>query len=181
MSRPLLHRLSQILSIAILATGLMAPTPSWSREGRDAREDREETVSQRLGGMEGIFTFLEQKVVPALLADPVVAPFFNGQKFTLTESPRQISTCLALFLDSELGGPSPKSGAVVSDPASPDPAHRCRSSMSKIHKTMNLDDTTFDRFIEIVAAQARIAGIAEADIEAVGEVLDDRRGPIVRR
>lgn len=174
-----LNRLRHSLAAAIAATSLAAPTASWSQQ-REVRNTREQdTVSQHLGGVVGIYNFLAERAAPALLADPVVGPYFNGEEFTPTESAIQIAACLAMFLDRELGGNSPGSRSIVPDPNSPDPIHKCRGSMSKIHRVMKLEDDEFDRFIAIVAEQATLAGIEATDIQAVGAVLERRRGSIV--
>src|SRR5262245_35683103 len=74
------------------------PTPAAADRGND------DSVAARLGGEEGIRAFLEQKAVPAILADPELAPFFAH----LTETPGDIEDCLARLLDHDLGGASAK-------------------------------------------------------------------------
>jgi hypothetical protein len=136
---------------------------------------KKDTISQHLGGVVGIYKFLTKFAVPAIVADPLLKPYFNGEEFKLTESGTQISACLALFLDNALGGKSPKSDALVADVTSIDVIHKCRGDMKKIHKAMKLEDDEFDRFVQIVAEQAGIAGINYADIQAVGAALEKTR------
>jgi hypothetical protein len=126
------------------------------------------TVSQRLGGFEGILSFLEADVVPAELSDPEIAPFFAR----LTESPGDIEQCLAMLLDHDLGGRSPHFGTVLAD------GHQCRSSMSNIHRGLNIPDAIVTKFILIVGQQATAAGVAPADIAEVAKALDSYRGGV---
>ncbi len=158
--------MSSFLKIALVALIVASPA-TWSA--------KKETVSQHLGGVVGIYNFLEKFAVPAILADPLLKPYFNGEEFTLTESGTQISACLALFLDRSLGGKSPKEGALVVDTASVDVIHKCRGNMVKIHKAMKLENDEFDRFVQIVAEQASIAGVGNDDIQEVGRVLEKTR------
>jgi len=133
---------------------------------RGSGKDGAGTVSSRLGGRAGILAFLQTAVVPAELADPEIAAFFTQ----LTETPDDINQCLANLLDHDLGGDSPHFGAVLAD------GHECRSSMSKIHRGLNIPDPIVDKFILIAGQQAAQAGVAPADIQAVADVLDRYRG-----
>jgi hypothetical protein len=126
------------------------------------------TVSARLGGFDGILAFLESSVVPAELADPEIASFFTH----LTETPGDIEQCLARLLDHDLGGNSPHFGAVLAD------GHQCRSSMSNIHRGLEIPDRIVTKFIMIVGQQAALAGVAPADIQEVADVLDSYRGGV---
>jgi hypothetical protein len=126
------------------------------------------TVSSRLGGFPGILGFLESAVVPAELADPEIAPFF----IRLTESPSDIEQCLAMLLDHDLGGGSAHFGAVLAD------GHQCRSSMSNIHRGLNIPDAIVTKFILIAGQQAALAGVAPADIQEIAHVLDSYRGGV---
>src|SRR5262249_48095159 len=105
---------------------------------------------------------------PALLRDPEIAPFFAK----LTESPSDIEECFARLLDHDLGGPSKHSGDVLAD------GHECRSSMTEIHRGLNIPDHIVDKFIMIVGERAGIAGVAPADIDAVAKVLERYRGGV---
>jgi len=126
------------------------------------------TVSARLGGFDGILAFLENSVVPAELADPEIAPFFTR----LTETPGDIENCLAMLLDHDLGGDSRHFGAVLAD------GHQCRSSMSNIHRGLNIPDRIVTKFIVIAGQQAALAGVAAADIQEIADVLDRYRGGV---
>jgi hypothetical protein len=137
------------------------------------------TVAQRLGGVDGITAFIEQLVVPALV-DSDLKRFFVGAVVPLTESTKQTVACLARLLDHDLGGSAPKNGAIVSDPAAaPLPVdHKCRSSMSNVHRGMNITDAEFDLFVDIVADEALAVPLDEDIVEAVGKVLNRYRGSI---
>ena len=140
---------------------------SWAKDDFDMVM-RSETVASRLGGFQGIKSFLHNFAVPALLADAEVASFFGN----LSETPDDIEQCLALLLDHDLGGSSPHNGAVL------DSGHKCRSSMSKIHRDRHIPNNTVTKFIGIVGAQAKIAGVGDADIAAVAKVLERYRGGV---
>lgn len=157
---------------AILAmVGLLVP--GWAGADGGPRDEplsaaQSDSVAERLGGFPGILAFLRDSAVPALLADPEIAAFFGR----LTETPDDIEQCLAMLLDHDLGGSSPHNGAVLAD------GHQCRSSMSNIHRGLNIPDRVVDKFIAIVGARAAAAGVAQADIQAVAKVLDRYRGGV---
>lgn len=147
---------------------------------RDGGDTSNTSVAKRLGGADGIAAFISAKVVPALV-NSELGPFFTGGVTRLTESTSQTVQCLARLLDHDLGGSSPKNGAIVTDAAAPPdfPAqHQCRSSMSNVHTGMRITDAQFDLFINIVASEALKAGVAPSDVAAVGKVLGDYRGSI---
>lgn len=149
-----------------------------ARDGGDTSGNP--SVAKRLGGADGIAAFISGRVVPALV-NSELGPFFTGGVTHLTESTSQTVQCLARLLDHDLGGSSPKSGAIVTDAAAPPdfPAqHQCRSSMSNVHRGMRITDAQFDLFINIVATEALKAGVAQSDVAAVGKVLGDYRGSI---
>jgi len=148
-----------------LTLGLVAPRTTLANDGSSGGNG---SVAARLGGFPGIFNFLDALVVPAELADPEIAAFFAH----LTETPADIEACLALLLDHDLGGSSPHNGTVLAD------GHQCRSSMTNIHRGLNIPDRIIDKFIGIVGEQAALAGVADADIAEVAKVLDRYRGGV---
>jgi hypothetical protein len=84
-----------------------------------------------------------------------------------------------MLLDKRRGGSSPKSGALAPDPSfTAHPLHICRASMAQVHQFMNLGDAEFDRFVSIVADQARLAGIPDTHIAAIGKALNRSRKAI---
>ena len=129
---------------------------------------RGDSVAARLGGYYGILAFLENHALPALLSDREIASFFGN----LTETPADISQCLAMMLDHDLGGSSRHDGTLL------DTGHKCRGSMPKIHKGRNIPDRTITKFIQIIGQQAELAGISEADIKAVAKVLEQKRAEV---
>jgi len=129
---------------------------------------KSDSVASRLGGYHGILAFLHNFAVPALLADGEIVAFFGN----LTITPDDIEQCLAMMLDHDLGGSSPHSGAVVES------GHKCRGSMPKIHKGLNIPDRTISRFIQIVSEQAALAGVSKADIKAIVKVLEQNRSGV---
>ena len=168
-SRSLTSLFTALTVLAVLSAGTLAyytlhPAKAVADRGDDG------SVAARLGGQEGIRAFLEQKVVPAVLADPELAPFFAH----LTETPGDIEDCLSRLLDHDLGGASAKNGTMTAT------GHICRSSMSNVHHDMGITDHAFSRFIEITGQQALAAGVSAADVDAVAKKLETYRGQIVR-
>lgn len=164
------NALSALAVLALLAVGTLVyvslrPSTAFAVRGNG------DTVSARLGGLNGIRAFLHTKAVPAILADPELAPFFGH----LTETPGDIEECLARLLDHDLGGISSKNGTQT------ETGHICRSSMSNVHRGMGIDDHAFDRFVEIVGREAIAAGVAPADVQEVAKKLESYRGSIVRQ
>ncbi|MFO1353079.1 MAG: hypothetical protein U1F68_21345 [Gammaproteobacteria bacterium] len=162
-----------VLTVAALLT----PSVGWTASGPGSGGSdgdgidtvvKSDSVAARLGGFPGILAFLHNFAVPALLADAEIASFFGN----LSESPDDIEQCLAMLLDHDLGGSSPKNGAQLDD------GHRCRSSMSDIHRGRHIPDRIVDKFIAIVGQQATAAGVAPADIQVVAKVLDRYRGGV---
>jgi hypothetical protein len=169
------------VALSILVAGSVVFTgAAFAGDDDDDFVLRNQTVAQRMGGVDGITGFINAKVVPALVASEL-GPFFTGGVTRLQASTSQTVQCLARLLDHDLGGSAPKNGAIVSDPkAAPNfpVQHRCRSSMSNVHRGMNISDAQFNLFISIVAREALNAGVAEADVAAVGKVLGRYRGSI---
>jgi hypothetical protein len=165
------------LFLAVAAAGLSLAACGGQSDERDAlpparsatqRGEGNGTVSARLGGFDGILSFLENAAVPAELADPEIAAFFTH----LTETPGDIEQCLAMLLDHDLGGESPHFGAVLAD------GHRCRSSMSNIHRGLDIPDRIVTKFILIAGQQAALAGVAPADIQEIADALESYRGGV---
>lgn len=164
--KPLLIAASLLamLSVTTLAAYSLRPTRAAADRGDDG------SVAARLGGVDGIRAFLEQRVVPAVLADPELSPFFAH----LTETPGDIEDCIARLLDHDLGGVSAKSGTMTAT------GHICRSSMSGVHHDMGINDHAFTRFIEITGEQALAAGVSASDVAEVAKRMESYRGSIVR-
>jgi hypothetical protein len=153
---------SALAALLALVAGVATPHAAAS-DG-----DGNRSVAARLGGFPGILGFLHGFVVPAELADPEIAPFFAN----LTETPGDIEICLAMLLDHDLGGSSPHNGAITPT------GHQCRSSMSNIHRGLNIPDRIVDKFIAIVGEQAALVGVADSDIAAVAKALESYRGGV---
>jgi hypothetical protein len=153
-----------VFSVTALTMYTMGPTSAIADRGKGG------SVAARLGGQEGIRAFLEQKVVPAVLADPELAPCFGH----LTETPGDIEDCLSRLLDHDLGGGSAKNGTTTAT------GHVCSSSMSDVHHDMVMTDHAFSRFVEITGEQALAAGVPAADVAEVAKQLETYRGSIVR-
>jgi len=153
---------SALAALLALVAGVATPHAAAS-DG-----DGNRSVAARLGGFPGILGFLHGFVVPAELADPEIAPFFAN----LTETPGDIEICLAMLLDHDLGGSSPHNGAITPT------GHQCRSSMSNIHRGLNIPDRIVDKFITIVGEQAALVGVADSDIAAVAKALESYRGGV---
>lgn len=174
---------ARVARITMLAGTVLFTSAAIATDVDDDFVLRSQTVAQRLGGVDGITAFINAKVVPALVASEL-ALFFTGGVTPLTESTSQTVQCLARLLDHDLGGSSRKNGAIVTDASAPPvfPAqHRCRSSMSNVHRGMHITDAQFDLFINIVATQALSAGVQPDDVAAVGKVLRRYRGSITNK
>lgn len=156
------------LSLSACGTGADADPAQVVSEARGSGQAGSGTVSARLGGRAGILAFLHTFAVPALLADPEIVPFFGN----LTETPDDIEQCLANLLDHDLGGDSPKNGAVLAS------GHVCRSSMSEIHRGLAIPDRIVTKFITIAGGEALAAGVAPADVEELGKALERYRGGV---
>jgi hypothetical protein len=154
---------SALAALLALVAGVATPHAAARGDG-----DGNRSVAARLGGFPGILGFLHGFVVPAELADPEIAPFFAN----LTETPGDIEICLAMLLDHDLGGSSPHNGAITPT------GHQCRSSMSNIHRGLNIPDRIVDKFIAIVGEQAALVGVADSDIAAVAQALESYRGGV---
>lgn len=163
-----LTNLRRIAASLAFCAALPLATSAYAGGDDDNTVVRSDSVAARLGGYPGILFFLHNAAVPALLADPEIASFFGH----LTETPDDIEQCLAMLLDHDLGGSSPKNGATLAS------GHQCRSSMSNIHRGLAIPDRIVDKFIGIVGAQAKAAGVADADIAQVAKVLDRYRGGV---
>jgi hypothetical protein len=175
--------LPRVALTAVFAGLVMGPHAAAAQDVDDDFVLRSQTIAQRLGGADGIAAFISAKVVPALVASEL-GPFFTGGVTRLTESTSQTVQCLARLLDHDLGGSSPKNGAIVTDASAPPafPAqHQCRSSMSGVHQGMHISDAQFDLFVSIVAREALSAGVQPDDVAAVGKVLGRYRGNITNK
>lgn len=131
----------------------------------------DDSVAARLGGYEGILAFLHERAVPAVLADPILAPFFSH----LTVQATDIEECLARLLDHDLGGESEKNGEITST------GHECRSSMSKVHEGLHISPEVFQHFIAVVANEAIEAGITPEDLAVIGKRLGRYQGSITNK
>lgn len=155
-----------ILAMGALAGAFVVAVGSPSLKAAD--DVKNNSVAARLGGFPGILAFLDGVAVPALLSDPEIAAFFTH----LTETPADLEQCFAMLLDHDLGGSSPHFGAVLAD------GHQCRSSMSNIHRGLNIPDFIIDKFIVIIGTEAQKAGVAASDIQEIAKVLNSYRGGV---
>ena len=153
------------LSVALTCIALAAgATFAWTTIRGSGGNNQ--SVSARLGGFDGILAFLHTRAVPALLADPQIAPFFANPSVSADD----IEECLALLLDHDLGGPSPKNGAVTRS------GHVCRSSMSNIHRGLEIPDAIVTRFLDIIRQELTTAGVGASDVNEIISRLDRYRG-----
>jgi truncated hemoglobin YjbI len=138
---------------------LPAPAPSSSTS----------TLYDRLGGHSGIRNAVNA-VVAAELKDQEIAGFFGtvGQPGHPTAD--QIEECLTDQLGNAAGGPE-------SYPTSAN-GWSCRD-MATAHAGLHIDGTTFDKFVSIAAGVLKSAGVADADIQTIGGVLNGTESTIV--
>jgi len=156
------------LLAAVMAVAAGSPTLTAAGDNKG----KNESVAADLGGFGGILNFLDALVVPAVVTDGVTGPFFARVLAGKGEAPGDIEQCLAMLLDHDLGGSSPHFGFVLAD------GHQCRSSMTEIHRGLNIPDFVVDRFIMIVGMEAQKAHVPDADIAEVAKVLDRYRGGV---
>jgi hypothetical protein len=135
------------------------------------------TLYTRLGGHAGIRGALD-KIVQAELGDPDIASFFFNQVQTPVPAGHpnvdQLTECLTDQLSSAAGGPEAFPTTVTDDAGS----FTCRD-MATIHQPLHISGGTFDKFVMIAAGELQTLGVAAADVQAVGDVLESTKTAIV--
>ena len=164
----------------LVAAGCSSPSatsPSGaSPDGGAGVEGSTTTLYARLGGHAGIRGALD-KVVQAELGDPALASFFFNQVQTPVPEGHptvdQLTECLTDQLSNAAGGPETFPTTVTDDAGS----FTCRD-MATIHQPLHISGGTFDKFVMIAAGELQTLGVATADIQTVGAVLNSTKPAI---
>jgi hypothetical protein len=145
------------------------------------------TAYQRLGGKEGIRTFVTNEVTKTL-ADPILSTYFFRQVATPippnSPSGKQIIECFSRLVAVTVGeNPEEYPGAAVNDPANTNtPNFTCRTDYKAMHAGLKIGDATFDAFVGVLGGdlsklvakdgEALVAGkISKAEYDAVANAL----------
>jgi truncated hemoglobin YjbI len=129
------------------------------------------TLYERLGGHDGIAAAVHAIVLEEL-KDPNIATYFSqlaapGHKPTGAD----IEGCLVEQLGAAAGGTEVY-------PTTLENGYVCRS-MTAAHATLGIGSGTFDLFVTIAAETLTAAGVAAADVETIGGVLNGTKVSIV--
>jgi truncated hemoglobin YjbI len=139
--------------------------------GGEAGGPVETTLYERLGGHDGIAAAVHAIVLEEL-KDPFIASYFSqlaapGHKPTGAD----IEGCLVEQLGAAAGGEEVYPTTLAN-------GYVCRS-MSAAHATLGIGSGTFDLFVSIAAETLTAAGVAPADVETIGGVLNGTKAAIV--
>jgi hemoglobin len=140
-------------------TGLQHGRPKESAEGRRKhREPRamEQTLFQKYGGFAKVSRIVLD-LYNRLLDDDDLGPFFENVDMS------RIVDHQTKFIASLLGGP----------------ASYTDDQIARMHHHLTINATHFDRLIEILSETLADHGMDQADIDAVGQALEDRRKLLV--
>lgn len=116
------------------------------------------TLYDRLGGGDAIGE-VTAEFYDRVLADPLLAPYFDGIDMT------KLAGMQAAFLSIAFGGPD---------------SYRGRD-LRAAHAGMGLGDAHFDRVVNILARVLREAGAAVGDITEVATVAETTRADVLGR
>ncbi len=129
------------------------------------------TLYQRLGEEAGIASAVDA-IVAAEVMDPEIAAFFApNTEPGAVPNVAQIQECLVAQLGAAAGGPQ-------TYPTTVSGGYTCRD-MASSHEGLGISGDVFDKFVMIAAGVLIDAGVAQADVEVVGSVLNGTRGAIV--
>lgn len=146
-------------------------------DGSSGTDTSTTTLYQRLGRHAGIRGALD-KIIQAELGDPDIASFFVAQATKPTPAGHptldQLAECLTDQLGNAAGGPEVYPTTVSDDAGS----WTCRD-MATIHRSLHISGGTFDKFVMIAAGELQTLGVATADIQTVGGVLNSTKTAIV--
>jgi hypothetical protein len=165
-------RFKFLASTAFVALALTASACDSTTTTADAGSDGGSTLYSRLGGRTGIAAAVDA-IVADEVADAEIAAFFANAGMAGRPTVDQIKACLVNQLGNAAGGPE-------AYPGTPADAlgWQCRS-MSAAHAGLGISGTVFDRFVTIAAGTLTRLGVAAADIEVIGGVLNSTRADIV--
>lgn len=151
------------------SSGSGVPEPQPSPSPSQSTGPSTSTLYSRLGGHSGIRSAVDA-VVAAELKDQNIAAFFANVGQPGHPTADQIEECLTDQLGNAAGGPE----------TYPTTANgwACRA-MGPAHAGLNIDSATFDNFVSIAAGVLKSAGVADADIQTIGGVLNGTKSAVV--
>jgi len=176
------------LAAVVMATGCSGSSDSGSGNGTPSSAPSstggdttttppadQSSLYDRLGKHDGI-----AKAVGAIVAeelkDPEIASYFFFQVQTPVPAGHptagQIEECLVAQLGNAAGGPE-------TYPMTASGGFQCRG-MTAAHAKLGIPDGVFTKFLTIAAGVLKSAGVADADIEKVGGVLEGARVQVVQ-
>lgn len=127
------------------------------------------TLYSRLGGHAGIRSAVNA-IVAQELKDPEIASFFGTVGMPGHPTADQIEECFTDLLGNAAGGaeqyPTTANGFACRD-------------MKTSHAALHIPGATFDKFVMIAAGVLKQAGVADADIQTIGGVLNGTKTSIV--
>jgi hypothetical protein len=124
------------------------------------------SLYERLGKKEGIAKAVSAIVAEELKDEEIKSYFYFQIVKQEGPTPAQIEECLVNQLGSAAGGPE----AEVKYPTMVSGGFMCRS-MIDAHKRLSIPAGVFDKFIMIAGGVLKSAGVAEADITTIANVL----------
>lgn len=129
-----------------------------------------DTLYFRLGGNSGIAAAVDAIVADELMDAEVAAVFTHAAAYPDALNATQIKECLVAQLGNAAGGPEQY-------PTTVSGGHTCRS-MADAHAHLGITAAVFDKFVTIAAGTLTRLGVASADIEVIGGVLNSTKGDI---
>ena len=128
------------------------------------------TLYARLGEHSGIASAISAIVAQELM-DTEISAFFGNLGSAGHPTAAQLEACFTDLLSVAAGGtaemyPTTESGFT------------CRS-MKDAHASLHIPQATFDKFVSIAAAELKTLGVADADIQTIGGVLNGTATDIV--
>ncbi len=181
-------------AIALTAIGCSSSTTPSGTSGTTATtgDAGALTLYERLGGKDGLESFVKTVVETKILTDADLKTYFFGQVAMPipagTPSEHQIVVCFARFVGSALKE-DVYPGAAVSDPTNVNnPNHTCRDMVAAHRPDLNIGTGTFDKFIGYIATSlmplvkptATKAGeITQAEFDALAGALNGTKTDIV--
>ena len=130
-----------------------------------------DTLYDRLGGNAGIAGAVDA-IVAAQVQDPEIAAFFAPNTAAgAVPNVTQIKECLVAQLGAAAGGPE-------TYPTTVSGGYECRD-MASAHAGLGISADVFDKFVMIAADTLTSAGVAAADVETIGSVLNGTKTAIV--
>jgi hypothetical protein len=167
-----------IVSAPLADAGEIPYSPYSAGTGDGGLQPEAGTLYLRLGEHGGIRTAINA-IVGQELTDPEIASYFFNQVASPVPTGHpavdQLEECFTSLLGHAAGGPEDYPLAVVDDAGS----FTCRD-MTTIHAPLHISGGTLDSFVMIAAMELTSLGVAPADVNTVGTVLNGTKPDIVQ-